>query len=93
MLLLYNIIGVKFNRLCLKYALGYNTETINQYDYKDLKNQINLLYLMMFVILNLSFIYSEETDVSLIANCVNNALITGVCITNVHWKDLFWTNK
>ncbi|MBQ7008578.1 MAG: hypothetical protein IJN05_05100 [Ruminococcus sp.] len=93
MLLFYNILGVKLNQLCLKYILGYSIEKIKRYDSEELKNQINLLYLVLFVMLNLSLIYSEQNDISLIGNCVNNALVTGVCITNVHWKSLFWANN
>lgn len=89
MLLLYNILGVKLNRLCLKLMHGTSTANVNKYDYNELKNQINFLYLVLFIVLNLSLMYSEQDQISTLANCINNALITGVCITNVDWQALF----
>lgn len=89
MLLLYNIFGVRLNKLCLKHLFGYSTEYLKQYDEKELANQINLMYLVIFVIFNLSAFYSNQ-DVSLTAECIDHALATGLCITNIKWKNLFW---
>lgn len=93
MLLLYNIFGVKMNQFCLKNIWGESKEKIEEYDYGELKNQINLIYLIVFIVLNVMYIFSSETQISSLANCVNNSLITGVCITNVNWKSLFWKNN
>jgi len=93
MLVLYNIIGVKINQFVLKVIFGYSPEELQKYDYNQLKNQLNLIYLFMFVYLNASgSLFSDITEVSLVTNYINNALITGVCITNVNWKSLSMKN-
>lgn len=93
MLLIYNIFGVKLNQFCIKNILGESKEKIEQYDYEELRNQINLVYLILFFVLNVFYIFNNESITSTLANCVNNSLITGVCITNVNWKSLLWKNK
>ena len=88
MLLAYNICGVKINQLFMRTVLGYNPDEVKQFDYNELKNQINLIYLVAFVSLNLSILFSEQAEWSQLANGINNALITGVCITNINWESL-----
>lgn len=89
MLLLYNIFGVKINQWLLFHIFGCCPNEIQQYDYNQLKNQINLIYLILFVAFNVSaLLYSNNTEVLLIINCINNALLTGVGITNVNWKSM-----
>lgn len=92
MLLLYNIFGVKLNQWCLNLLNGGYMELSKKFNYNELKNQINFLYLVLFVALNLSIMYNEHSFISTLANSINNALITGVCITNVNWKVLFLKN-
>ena len=93
MLLIYNIFGVKMNRFFIKNMLGESSEKVEQYDYEEFRNQINLVYLILFFVLNIFYIFNSESSISTLANCVNNSLITGVCITNVNWKSLLWRNK
>ena len=88
MLLVYNILGVKLNQLFMRIVLGYSPDKVKQFDYNELKNQINLIYLVAFVALNLSILFSEQSEWSQLANGINNALITGVCITNINFKSL-----
>lgn len=88
MLLVYNIIGVKINRLFMRTVLGYSPDKVEQFDYNELKNQINLLYFVVFVALNMTILFSEQPELSQFANGINNALITGVCITNINFKSL-----
>lgn len=93
MLLIYNMFGVKINQFCIKNILGESKEKIEQYNYEELRNQINFVYLILFFVLNVFYIFNSESSISTLANCVNNSLITGVCITNVNWKSLLWKNK
>lgn len=93
MLLVYNILGVKLNQLFMRIVLGYSLDKVKQFDYNELKNQINLIYLVAFVLLNLSILFSEQAELSQFANGINNALITGVCITNIDWQSLFSRKK
>lgn len=88
MLLVYNIFGVKINQFFMRIVLGYSPDKVKQFDYNELKNQINLIYLVAFVALNLSILFSEQSEWSQFANGINNALITGVCITNINWESL-----
>lgn len=88
MLLVYNILGVKLNQLFMRIVLGYSPDKVKQFDYNELKNQINLIYLVAFVALNFSILFSEQSEWSQLANGINNALITGVCITNINFKSL-----
>lgn len=75
-------------------VLGYGPDKIEQFNYDELKNQINLIYLVAFVTLNLTILFSEQAELSQFANGINNALITGVCITNINFKSLVsWKNK
>lgn len=91
-LLFYTINGVKINQCCLK-IMGYSSHLVTQYDYSQLKNQMNLIYLVIFILLNCACIFSSVNEISSVANCVNNALITGVCITNVEWKSISWKKE
>lgn len=93
MLLVYNILGVKLNQLFMRKVLGYSLDKVEQFNYNELKNQINLIYLVAFVLLNLSILFSEQAELSQFANGINNALITGVCITNIDWQSLFSRKK
>ena len=88
MLLVYNIFGVKLNQFFMRTVLGYSPDKVEQFDYNELKNQINLIYLVAFVALNFSILFSEQSEWSQFANGINNALITGVCITNINWESL-----
>lgn len=81
--------GVKFNKLCLK-ILGYGNDQISQYNYSELRNQVNIMYLIAFVAQNLNWQFNNVGGLSDTANVINNALITGVCITNVKWESIFW---
>ncbi len=85
-LVFYIIFGVKMNRLCLKHLFG--SYALEEYDAEKLRNHINFIYLILFIILNIFFMYSNEQEETLLANSINNALITGVCITNVVWRKL-----
>ena len=86
------LIGVRFNKLCLR-LMGYSPEQIDQYNYSVLKNQLNIIYVIAFVILNLTWLYNKNDELALVANIINNALITGISITNVNWKSIFRNNK
>ena len=87
-IIIYLRMGVKANKFCLK-LMGYSTEQIDQYNYSVLKNQINIIYVIALVILNLTWLYIKNEELALIANVINNALITGVSITNVDLKSIF----
>ena len=86
-IIIYLRMGVKANKFCLK-LMGYSTEQIDQYNYSVLKNQINIIYVIALVILNLTWLYIKNEELALIANVINNALITGVSITNVDLKSI-----
>lgn len=88
-LVLYNIFGVILNKCCLN-LIGTDQKTIDNYNYTELKNQINLIYLVLFITLNVSVLFHSDDTISNLGNCINNALITGVCITNVNWEKVFW---
>lgn len=91
-IIIYLLIGVRFNKLCLR-LMGYSPEQIDQYNYSVLKNQLNIIYVIAFVILNLTWLYNKNDELALVANIINNALITGISITNVNWKSIFRNNK
>lgn len=80
--------GVRINRFWLK-LMGFDQKQIDEYNNRQLKNQFNLLYLVAFLIINLFFMNNSSN----ITDCVNNALLTGVCITNVNWGAILWKKK
>ncbi len=91
--LLYNILGRLINRCFLRFMFGHSKENANEYGFSQLKNQINIIYLFAFVIINIGFMDSLFSTENPYASVVNNALLTGVCISNVKWQSILWFVK
>lgn len=82
--LVYNIFGIKINQVFLRAIFGDTKISSKEYDTNQLKNDINFMYLVFFVLYNVIF-RPKFPDVS---DIINNAFLTGVCITNLNWKKL-----
>lgn len=90
-MLVYSTFGVKINRWFI-YNLG-NKEECEKYDDQQLKNQIYLLYLIFFIMINV-FLYTGKTNNDA-WNLVNNSFLTGLAILQVDMKKIvfFYTDK
>lgn len=86
--LLFVICGSKMKWLINRFIFGEKIDK-SEITYEDTKNQLNLVYLIFFILINL-LVISDQSDgfpiVKGISEMANNALITGVCLTNINWK-------
>lgn len=79
MLILYRVLGVEINKWFIG-IMGFKEES-DAYDAEQLKNQIFLLYFIIFVILNV-LLYLGKTNND-IWNLVNNSFLTGIAIIQI----------
>jgi hypothetical protein len=83
----YRALGVVINRKFIEKCLG-KKEISMTYDGEQLKNQILLLYLIVFTVLNV-LLYMGETDETT-WNLINNSFLTGLAIIQIDWNRIFW---
>ena len=81
----YRLLGVRINRFFISEILGAKEES-KTYDAEQLKNQILFMYIIIFVILNVS-IYLGKID-DKIWNLINNSFLTGLAIIQIDWNKI-----
>lgn len=86
-LIFYRILGVKINQFFIGKILGFPTEA-STYDKEQLINQVTLIYLVLFVLLNIQT-YSMNLDEN-IATLINNSFLTGLIITQIDWDEIIY---
>lgn len=87
----YRVLGKRINQWFIARMLGFENES-ETYDDKQLKNQILLVYMIIFVFLNVS-LYQEKIDGET-WNLINNSFLTGLAIIQIDWnKIVFYFNK
>lgn len=91
--LIYCVFGVFVNQKLLKHIFAHK-DADKQYDYKELRNQINLLYAIIFIGLNIYILFNQDKQPYVdLATTVINGVISGVCIATVDWNALLWNKK
>ncbi len=80
-LIAYRFAGVKMNHFFIKNLIGTNDDA-KRYDHKQLENQISLLYLIIFIIFNISNYFIDN---AIIANVINNSFVTILAIYQIKW--------
>ena len=66
-------------------------KNLEPYNYEDLKQNLNLIYIIIFVLLNVSTaLYNDKLD---FYNLINNSFITVITITQVNWPKIFNLEK
>lgn len=89
-LVTYRFNGVKMNQFFIDKCMGFNKES-KTYDLEQLKNQITLVYLVVFIALNVTnYFYGNNSN---IANLINNSFLTGVTVTQVDWNKIIYYFK
>lgn len=90
-IVVYRRFGKTINRWFISKALGFEKES-KSYDDEQLKNQILLIYMMIFVLLNM-WLYQEKIDGET-WNLINNSFLTGLGIIQIDWnKIVFYFRK
>lgn len=67
--------------------LGFKDEATT-YDKEQLINQITLIYLLVFVSLNIAFYYKEFDEQSM--SLVNNSFLTGLTVIQINWNKIVY---
>lgn len=90
-IVVYRILGKIINQWFIDKMLGAEEES-KTYDDEQLKNQILLIYMLIFVCLNV-WLYQEKID-SETWNLINNSFLTGLAIIQIDWKKIvFYFSK
>jgi len=90
-IVVYRILGKIINQWFINKMLGFEEES-KTYDDEQLKNQILLIYMLIFVCLNV-WLYQEKID-SETWNLINNSFLTGLAIIQMDWKKIvFYFSK
>ena len=62
-------------------------EKSEPYNYLDLKENLTVIYIIIFVLLNVSTaLYNDKLD---FYNLINNSFITAITITQINWSKIF----
>ena len=62
-------------------------EKSESYNYEDLKQNLTVIYITIFVLLNVSTaLYNDKLD---FYNLINNSFITVITITQIDWSKIF----
>lgn len=90
-IVVYRILGKMINQWFIAKMLGFEEES-KTYDDAQLKNQILLIYMLIFVCLNV-WLYREQIDGET-WNLINNSFLTGLAIIQIDWnKIVFYFGK
>lgn len=90
-IVVYRIFGKTINQWFIAKMLGFEDEG-KTYDDEQLKNQILLMYMLIFVCLNV-WLYQEKIDAET-CNLINNSFLTGLAIIQIDWnKIVFYFSK
>lgn len=88
-LIIYTLLGTKINQFFISKVMGFSDEAKN-YTREQLTNQITLIYLVLFVILNI-FGYKNQIE-SEMFNLINNSFLTLLTITQINWEKILFIN-
>lgn len=87
----YRVFGKRINQWFIAKMMGFEEES-KTYNDKQLKNQILLIYMIIFVVLNV-LLYQGKTNEE-IWNLINNSFLTGLAIIQIDWNSIiFYFNK
>ena len=90
-IVVYRIFGKIINQWFIAKMLGFEDEG-KAYDDEQLKNQILLMYMLIFVCLNV-WLYQEQINAES-WNLINNSFLTGLAIIQIDWKKIvFYFSK
>lgn len=81
---IYKCIGRRINVILLNF-FGNNNAS-NNYDENHFKNLLNLIYLILFIIINSSFYLGKINDIYF--NLINNTYLTLLAIININWSNI-----
>lgn len=87
-LLIYKIFGVKINQVFIGKFMGSSDEAL-MYDELQLKNQLQLIYVIIFIILNITNYFNGIN--AIYGNLINNSLLTSFVIIEIKWDKIFWS--
>ncbi|MPW27209.1 hypothetical protein GC105_15680 [Alkalibaculum sp. M08DMB] len=88
--LFYRLVGVNVNKFFIGRCMGFKQEA-RMYDLVQLKEQINFIYIIVFILMNISNWFFNNNE--MVATVLNNVFITGIAITNIKWRCIFWFTK
>lgn len=88
-IVVYRAIGKKLNHWFIANVMGFKKES-ETYDDAQLKNQILLIYMVTFVLINL-WVYLGKMDEHS-WNLINNSFLTGLAIIQIDWNKLIGLN-
>ena len=84
-LITYLYFGTKMNNFFIR-KMGWR-EKSESYNYEDLKQNLTVIYITIFVLLNVSTaLYNDKLD---FYNLINNSFITVITITQIDWSKIF----
>lgn len=85
-LLFYKLVGVKVNQVFIGKFMGFASDA-NKYDELQLKSQLNLIYVIVFVVLNINNVFIG--DKAIVGNLLNNSFLTCLAVIQIDWKKVF----
>ena len=84
-LITYLCFGTKINNLFIRNM--WCREKSEPYNYLDLKENLTVIYIIIFVLLNVSTaLYNDKLG---FYNLINNSFITAITITQINWSKIF----
>ncbi|WP_425807439.1 hypothetical protein ACHOLT_09175 [Desulfitobacterium sp. Sab5] len=86
-LLFYKLFGVKMNRFFIEKFMGFKDEAL-MYDEVQLKAQLNFVYIIIFIVLNVNNMFNGNNAVY--GNLLNNSFLTSLAMIQLNWKKIFW---
>lgn len=85
LIVIYRKYGVIINQWFIDKMLGFEEES-KTYDDEQLKNQILLIYMLVFIALNV-WLYLRKIDDET-GNLINNSFLTGLAIIQINWNKI-----
>lgn len=87
-LIFYQIVGVRLNKFFIAKVMN-KRKIAEEYTYNILKSHINLIYILIFIVINVSgLIYEQSDDNFNFSNVLNNCFLTSIALNQIDWKKL-----
>jgi hypothetical protein len=84
-LIIFQLTGVKLNKFFIRKIMNQK-KISEEYNYDLLKSHINIIYLLVFVIINVSGLIYEQSTTFNFSNIINNCFLTILAFNQIDWK-------
>lgn len=84
-LIVFQLTGVKLNKFFIKRIMNQK-QISEEYNYDLLKSHINIIYLLVFVIVNVTGLIYEQSATFNFSNIINNCFLTILAFNQIDWK-------